>query len=74
MQKNTGFTTFAMPEIMIFYFLGRCITAMSKKFHPEHFTCAFCLKQLNKGTFKEMKAQPYCHQCHTKLFGTPEAV
>lgn len=28
---------------------GRCITAMFKKFHPEHFVCAFCLKQLNKG-------------------------
>lgn len=25
---------------------GRCITAMAKKFHPEHFVCAFCLKQL----------------------------
>lgn len=53
---------------------GRCITAMGKKFHPEHFTCAFCLKQLNKGTFKENKSQPYCHQCFTKLFGAPEAV
>lgn len=31
---------------------GRCITAMFRKFHPEHFVCAFCLKQLNKGTFK----------------------
>ena len=28
---------------------GRCITAMFRKFHPEHFVCAFCLKQLNKG-------------------------
>lgn len=27
---------------------GRCITAMFRKFHPEHFVCAFCLKQLNK--------------------------
>ncbi|RUS72871.1 hypothetical protein EGW08_019377 [Elysia chlorotica] len=48
---------------------GRCITAMFKKFHPEHFVCAFCLKQLNKGTFKEQNDKPYCHPCFVKLFG-----
>ncbi|NXP28094.1 PAXI protein, partial [Scytalopus superciliaris] len=47
---------------------GRCITAMSKKFHPEHFVCAFCLKQLNKGTFKEQNDKPYCQNCFVKLF------
>nr|CAB3265332.1 paxillin [Phallusia mammillata] len=50
---------------------GRCITAMGKKFHPEHFVCAFCLKQLNKGTFKEQNEKPYCHQCFAKLFAAP---
>ncbi|KAL5015690.1 hypothetical protein ScPMuIL_005279 [Solemya velum] len=48
---------------------GRCVTAMYKKFHPEHFVCAFCLKQLNKGTFKEQNDRPYCHPCFVKLFG-----
>jgi paxillin len=48
---------------------GRCITAMFRKFHPEHFVCAFCLKQLNKGTFKEQNDKPYCHTCFDKLFG-----
>lgn len=47
---------------------GRCITAMFRKFHPEHFVCAFCLKQLNKGTFKEQNDKPYCHGCFDKLF------
>ncbi|XP_075710100.1 paxillin [Rhinoderma darwinii] len=47
---------------------GRCITAMGKKFHPEHFVCAFCLKQLNKGTFKEQNDRPYCQNCFVKLF------
>ncbi|ESO97385.1 hypothetical protein LOTGIDRAFT_187724 [Lottia gigantea] len=47
---------------------GRCITAMFKKFHPEHFVCAFCLKQLNKGTFKDQNDKPYCHPCFVKLF------
>ncbi|XP_050310815.1 leupaxin isoform X2 [Anthonomus grandis grandis] len=48
---------------------GRCVTAMFRKFHPEHFVCAFCLKQLNKGTFKEQNDKPYCHLCFEKLFG-----
>ena len=47
---------------------GRCITAMNKKFHPEHFNCSFCLKQLNKGTFKEQNEKPYCQLCFLKLF------
>jgi len=48
---------------------GRCITAMGRKYHPEHFQCSFCLKQLNKGTFKEQLDKPYCHECFDKLFG-----
>ncbi|XP_067135229.1 leupaxin-like isoform X1 [Centruroides vittatus] len=48
---------------------GRCVTAMFRKFHPEHFVCSFCLKQLNKGTFKEQNDKPYCHACFEKLFG-----
>lgn len=48
---------------------GKCITAMGKKWHPEHFNCAFCLKLLNKGTFKEHRHNPYCQPCYIKLFG-----
>jgi len=48
---------------------GRCITAMFRKFHPECFVCSFCLKQLNKGTFKEQGDKPYCHMCFDRLFG-----
>jgi len=47
---------------------GRCITAMNRKFHPEHFVCTFCMKQLNKGTFKDQNDKPYCHPCYFKLF------
>ncbi|XP_018024475.1 transforming growth factor beta-1-induced transcript 1 protein isoform X6 [Hyalella azteca] len=47
---------------------GRCVTAMFRKYHPEHFTCSFCLRQLNKGTFKEQNDKPYCHGCFEKLF------
>ncbi|XP_041095351.1 paxillin isoform X2 [Polyodon spathula] len=47
---------------------GRCVSAMGKRFHPEHFVCAFCLKQLNQGVFKEQNEKPYCAGCHEKLF------
>uniref|UniRef100_A0A671KUA7 Leupaxin-like n=1 Tax=Sinocyclocheilus anshuiensis TaxID=1608454 RepID=A0A671KUA7_9TELE len=47
---------------------GRCIAALDRKFHPEHFVCAFCLRQLSQGVFKEQAGKPYCSVCHTKLF------
>ena len=52
-----------------FILSGRCITAMFRKFHPEHFVCSYCLKQLKKGTFKEQADKPYCHGCFDRLFG-----
>lgn len=47
---------------------GRCISALMRKFHPEHFVCAFCLRQLSQGIFKEQKEKPYCLTCFDKLF------
>ncbi|KAJ8278934.1 hypothetical protein COCON_G00060000 [Conger conger] len=47
---------------------GRCISALDRKFHPEHFVCAFCLRQLSQGIFKEQAGKPYCGVCHDKLF------
>ncbi|XP_052460480.1 leupaxin [Carassius gibelio] len=47
---------------------GRCIAAMDRKFHPDHFVCAFCLRQLSQGVFKEQGGKPYCSVCHEKLF------
>ncbi|CAG5861512.1 unnamed protein product [Menidia menidia] len=47
---------------------GRCITALDNKFHPEHFVCAFSLKQLSQGIFKEERGKPYCSACYNKLF------
>ena len=49
--------------------VGKCVTAMFRKYHIEHFVCSFCLKQLNKGVFKEERDKPYCHACFDKLFG-----
>ncbi|KAM9305049.1 transforming growth factor beta-1-induced transcript 1 protein [Gastrophryne carolinensis] len=48
---------------------GRCVTAMGRKFHPQHLTCTFCLRQLSKGTFREQEGKPYCQACFTRLYG-----
>lgn len=47
--------------------IGKCTTAMFRKFHPEHFTCTYCLKVLTK-SFKEENDKPYCHDCFDKLY------
>ncbi|CAF3882558.1 unnamed protein product [Rotaria magnacalcarata] len=47
---------------------GRCITAMGRKYHVEHFICSYCTRQLQNGTFKEFQNKPYCHPCFVKLF------
>ncbi|GAV03847.1 hypothetical protein RvY_14221-2 [Ramazzottius varieornatus] len=48
---------------------GRCITAMGKKYHPDHFVCSYCVRPLNKGTFKEHANKPWCHNCFDRLYG-----
>ncbi|VDK30782.1 unnamed protein product [Dibothriocephalus latus] len=48
---------------------GRCINAMGKRFHLQHFVCTYCLRQLNTGTFKERASKPYCSTCFRQLFG-----
>ncbi|NXX81645.1 LPXN protein, partial [Urocolius indicus] len=47
---------------------GHCITAAGRKYHPEHFTCTYCLGRLQKGTFREHGHKMYCQACHDKLF------
>jgi paxillin len=41
---------------------------MGKKFHPEHFACAFCMERLKQGNFKEHRGNAYCNGCYSKLF------
>ncbi|XP_062974780.1 leupaxin [Elgaria multicarinata webbii] len=48
--------------------VGRCVSAMGHKFHPEHFVCAFCLTQLHNGIFQEQNGKTYCHSCFNRLF------
>jgi len=48
---------------------GKCVDALGKKWHPEHFICAFCLNPLAAGEFTENNNRAYCKPCHGKLFG-----
>jgi len=48
---------------------GRCVNALEKKWHPEHFVCAFCMNPLAGGSFTEHNSKAYCRECHGKLFG-----
>ncbi|KAH7730483.1 LIM domain containing protein [Aphelenchoides avenae] len=46
---------------------GRCVSAMGHKFHPDHFCCVYCNRQLCRGTFKEANGRPFCHKCYNKI-------
>ncbi|XP_072841542.2 leupaxin isoform X1 [Pogona vitticeps] len=48
--------------------VGRCVSAVGHRFHPEHFVCAFCLTQLHNGIFQEQNGKTYCNPCFNKLF------
>jgi len=47
---------------------GRCVNALEKKWHPEHFVCAFCMNALAGGSFTEHNSKAYCRECSGKLF------
>jgi len=48
---------------------GKCVNALDKRWHPEHFICAFCMNPLLAGNFTENGNKAYCRECHGKLFG-----
>jgi paxillin len=50
--------------------LDRCITALGKKWHPEHFICGQCLKPFPGGNFFEKDGRPYCETDFFALFAS----
>lgn len=49
---------------------GKCVNAMDKKWHPEHFVCSFCMNPLGINNYKEQNDKAYCSDCHGKLYGS----
>ncbi|OON20099.1 LIM domain protein, partial [Opisthorchis viverrini] len=48
--------------------VGMLISAMDKYWHPDHFTCTNCGVGLVRANFYERDSQPYCTDCHARLF------
>jgi LIM domain len=49
---------------------GRCITALNRKWHLEHFVCGQCLGPFPGGTFFEKEGRPYCDNCFHNAFSS----
>jgi len=47
---------------------GQYVSALGKTWHPEHFVCQHCKKQLMGGVFAENDSKVYCVECDSKLF------
>jgi len=41
----------------------KCVNALGKKYHPEHFTCTGCGKNLVGQAYKEDEGDVYCNAC-----------
>uniref|UniRef100_A0A8U7MEQ2 Uncharacterized protein n=1 Tax=Corvus moneduloides TaxID=1196302 RepID=A0A8U7MEQ2_CORMO len=47
---------------------GAVLTALGKTWHPEHFTCARCGQELDKGPFFEQGGQAFCEEDYHQAF------
>jgi paxillin len=48
---------------------GKAVSFAEKKYHPEHFRCAYCKKNLVGEAYLKQNGKPYCKKCHVSLFG-----
>lgn len=49
----------------------RYVSALNKKWHPNHFFCNYCKNVLyvDKMGYRQHKDKPYCMDCYIRLFG-----
>ncbi|XP_067170967.1 transforming growth factor beta-1-induced transcript 1 protein [Apteryx mantelli] len=47
---------------------GQVVTALGCTWHPEHFVCAHCQRELGGSTFFEKDGAPYCERDYFQLF------
>ena len=55
-------------SFVFFSSLKPCVKAIGKMFHPEHFICAHCDKQIANESFHLDSGKPYCAQDYKELF------
>ncbi|CAD5231789.1 unnamed protein product [Bursaphelenchus xylophilus] len=46
---------------------GKCVTALGRKYHLDHFCCCYCNKMLCSGTFKHLHGRLYCSPCFDRV-------
>lgn len=49
-------------------FIQKCVTALEKTWHTEHFFCAQCGKQFGEEGFHEKDGRPYCRDDYFDMF------
>lgn len=54
--------------IPFFLLSQKCITALEKTWHPEHFFCTQCGKQFGEDGFHEKDGKPYCRDDYLEMF------
>lgn len=45
-----------------------CVQAIGKTYHPDHFTCNNCGKQIGSEGFNVDRGMPYCEPCYKDMF------
>uniref|UniRef100_A0A8C5SXV5 Transforming growth factor beta 1 induced transcript 1 n=1 Tax=Laticauda laticaudata TaxID=8630 RepID=A0A8C5SXV5_LATLA len=47
---------------------GQVVTALGSTWHPEHFVCTYCQKEMGGSNFFEKDGAPYCERDYFQLF------
>lgn len=50
--------------VNIYFFFFQILSALGKKWHPEHFTCLECGNPIVEKTFNEKNGEPVCTNCY----------
>lgn len=65
-------SVFSCPPLTLFFFffvsMQKCVTALEKTWHTEHFFCAQCGKQFGEEGFHERDGKPYCRDDYFDMF------
>uniref|UniRef100_A0A914V2K1 LIM zinc-binding domain-containing protein n=1 Tax=Plectus sambesii TaxID=2011161 RepID=A0A914V2K1_9BILA len=46
----------------------RCVTALDKTWHPDHFVCAECGREFGEDGFHEKEGRAYCRTDYFRMF------
>lgn len=68
-MPQTFYLVNLFSDIKKFFFsFQKCVTALEKTWHTEHFFCAQCGKQFGEEGFHERDGKPYCREDYFDMF------